>query len=107
MRKAMFLAVGLLVAAALPASADEVRGTVKSIDRTDSSIILDDGTKLTVGERSISNLTAGDQVKAMYQTQGGKNVVSDIGVRGIGSEIRGTTAWGPSFGTEIDSQQAE
>ena len=107
MRKAMLLALGLLVMVALPAAAGEVKGTVKAIDRADHSIVLDDGTKLTVGERELSTLTAGDQVKAMYQMEGGKAVVTEIGLRGIGSNGRGTTSWGPAFGTELDSAQAE
>jgi len=107
MRKAMFLALGLLAITALPVAADEVKGTVKAIDRADHSIVLDDGTKLTVGEKELSTLTAGDQVRAMYQVEGGKAVVSELGLRGIGSDNRGTTNWGATFGTEIDSAQAE
>jgi hypothetical protein len=107
MRKAMLLGFGLLVATALPVAADEVHGTVKSIDRADRSIVLDNGTKLTVGEKQLNNLTAGDQVKAMYQMEGGKAVVTDLGLRGIGSDVRGTTGWGSSFGAEMDSLQAE
>lgn len=107
MRKVMGLVLGLLVLVALPAAADEVRGTVKSINPADHSIVLDDGTKLTVADRQLSTVTAGDQVRAMYQTEGGKNVVTEFDLRGIGSEARSTTNWGPQYGMEPDSIQAE
>jgi hypothetical protein len=107
MRKAMLLALGLLVMVALPVAADEVKGTVKAVDLADHSIVLDNGTKLTVGDKQSGALTTGDQVRAMYETEGGKNVVTDLGLRGIGSDNRGTTNWGTAVGTAIDSAQAE
>lgn len=107
MRKVLGLALGLVFALTLSAAAEEVKGTVKSIDRADHSIVLDDGTKLTVADRQLETLTAGDQVRAMYQMEGGKAVVSELGLRGIGSEFRSTTGWGAAYGTELDSIQAE
>ena len=107
MRKAMLLALGLTVAVVLPVAAEEVKGTVKAIDPASQSIVLDNGTTLTVGEKQLSGLMAGEQVRAMYQMEGGKAVVTDLGVRGIGSDNRGTTNWGATFGTESDSAQAE
>src|SRR5262245_50514666 len=106
MRKAMLLALGL-VTVAIPAAAGEVKGTVKAIDPANQAIVLDNGTTLTVGEKQLSGLTAGEQVRAMYQLEGGKAVVTDLDVRGIGSDNRGTTNWGATFGTESDSAQAE
>lgn len=107
MRKVLGLALALLVTLTLSAAAEEVKGTVTAIDRADHSIVLDDGTKLTVSDSQLTTLTPGDQVRAMYQTDGSKNVVSDLDLRGIGSDFRGTTNWGPSYGTEIDSIQAD
>jgi hypothetical protein len=107
MRKVLGLVFALLVTVTLSAAAEEVKGTVKAIDRGDHSIVLDDGTKLTVSDRQLTTVTPGEQVRAMYQTDGGKNVVTDLEPRGIGSDFRGTTNWGPSYGTEIDSIQAE
>ena len=107
MKKVMGLALALLVTVVLPVAAEEVRGTVKAINPADHSIVLDDGTKLTVSDRQLTNLTAGDQVRAMFQADGGKNVVSDLDLRGIGSEARGTTNWGPSYGMDLNSIQAE
>lgn len=107
MRKVMALVLGLLVLAAVPAMAGEVKGTVKAIDRADSSIVLDDGTKLTVSERQLGNLAPGEEVRAMYQMEGGKNVATEIDPRGIGSDSRGTTRWGWTSGAEPESFQAE
>jgi len=107
MRKVLGLVLAMLVTLTLSAAAGEVKGTVTSIDRADHSIVLDDGTKLTVSDSQLGNLTAGDQVRAMYQTDGSKNVTTDLDFRGIGSDDRGTTNWGPSYGTELESIQAE
>lgn len=107
MRKVLGLAIALLVTLTLSAAAEEVKGTVKAIDRADHSIVLDDGTKLTVSDSQLTTLTPGDQVRAMYQADGSKNVVSNLDLRGIGSDFRGTTNWGPSYGTGIDSIQAD
>jgi Cu/Ag efflux protein CusF len=108
MRKVLGLTLALMLTLTLSAAAEDVvKGTVKAIDRADHSIVLDDGTKLTVSESQLANVTPGDQVRAMYQTNGGKNIVSDLEPRGIGSDIRGTTNWGPSYDMELDSAQAE
>ena len=107
MKKVLGLAFALLVTGVMSASAEEVKGTVKAVNPADHSIVLDDGTTLTVSDRQLSNLTAGDQVRAMYQADGSKNIVTDLDLRGIGSEARGTTNWGPSYGTDINSIQSE
>ena len=107
MKKVLGITLALLVIAVLPVAAEEVKGTVKAIDRADHSIVLDDGTKLTVSDRQLSTLTPGDQVRAMYETSGSKNIVSDLDLRGIGSEARGTTNWGPDFGMDLNSMQTE
>ena len=107
MKKVLGLVVALLVTVALSAAAEEVKGTIKAIDRAGHSIVLDDGTTLTVSDSQLSTLAPGEQVRAMFQTDGSKKVVTDLGLRGIGSDVRGTTNWGPSYGTSSDSLQAE
>ena len=107
MKKVLGLTLALLIAVVLPAAAGEVKGTVKAINPAEHSIVLDDGTMLTVSDRQLNTLTAGDQVRAMFQADGSKNIVSDLDLRGIGSDTRGTTNWGPAYGTELDSLQAE
>ena len=107
MKKVLGIALALLAATAMTAAAEEVKGTIKAIDRADHSIVLDDGTKLTVSDSQLSTLTPGEQVRAMFQTDGSKKVVTDLDFRGIGSDVRGTTNCGPSYGTSPDSLQAE
>jgi len=107
MKKVLGIAAALLVTATLTAAADEVKGTVKAIDRADHSIVLDDGTKLTVSERQLDTVTPGAEVRAMYETTGAKNVVTDLEPKGIGSDARGTTNWGPSYGMDLNSMQSE
>jgi len=106
MRKVLGITLALLLSLTLSAAAEEVRGKVTAIDRADRSIVLDDGTRLSVSESQLTNLTPGDQVRAMYETDGGKKVVNGLDFRGIGSDDRGTTNWGPTYGTEIDSIQS-
>lgn len=107
MKKVLGLAFALLVTGVMSAAAEEVKGTVKAVNPADHSIVLDDGTTLTVSDRQLTTLTAGDQVRAMYQADGSKNVVTDLELRGIGSDVRGTTNWGPTYGTDINSIQSE
>ena len=107
MKKVLGIALALMFTVTLSAAAEQVKGTVKAIDRADHSIVLDDGTKLSVSDSQLSTLTPGDQVRAMFETDGGKKVVTDLDLRGIGSDARGTTNWGPSYGASIDSLQAE
>ncbi len=107
MKKGLGLTLALLVIAVLPVAAEEVKGTVKAINPADHSIVLDDGTKLTVSDRQLTNLTPGDQVRAMFQADGSKNIVTDLDLRGIGSDARGTTNWGPEYGTDANSIQSE
>jgi uncharacterized protein DUF1344 len=107
MKKVLGIAIALLAATTMTAAAEEIKGTVKAIDRADHSIVLDDGTKLTVSERQLNTVTPGDQVRAMYETSGSKNVVTELDPKGVGSDFRGTTNWGPSYGMDLNSMQTE
>ena len=107
MRKVLGFALAMVFTMTLSAAAEDVvKGTVKSIDRADRSIVLDDGTKLTVSESQLGTIAPGEQVRAMYQTDGSKFVVTELEPKGIGSLDRGTTNWGPTYGTEQESIQA-
>ena len=94
MKKALGLALALLVTIVLPVAAEEV-------------ITLDAGGNMTVLDRHIPTLTPGDQVQAMFQADGSKNIVTDLDLRGFGPEARGTTNWGPTYVAPIDGNQAE
>jgi hypothetical protein len=106
MRKVLGFTLATLLTLTLSATAEEVRGKIKAIDRADQSIVLDDGTKLSVSENHFRDLAPGDQVQAVYQTQGGKKIVTDLDHRTVvgGQE---TTNFGSFGGTEIDRAQSE
>jgi hypothetical protein len=106
MRKVLGFALATLLTLTLSATAEEVRGKIKVIDRADQSIVLDDGTKLSVSENHFRDMAPGDQVQAVYQMQGGKKIVTDLDHRTVvgGQE---TTNFGSFGGTEIDSNQSE
>jgi hypothetical protein len=51
---------------AAPAGPGQIKGTVRLVEVADHVIILEDGTRLTVSEKQIDSIWAGDQVKAGY-----------------------------------------
>jgi hypothetical protein len=107
MRKALGLAIVLTLALALPVLAEQTQGTVNSINPADRSFTLADGTQLWVDEAQISDLTLGDNVQAMYQTQGDKKVVTDLYRNAIGPDGRGITYYGTGYTNSlIDPIQA-
>jgi hypothetical protein len=106
MRKVLGLTLALLLTATLSAAADEVRGTIKAIDPANNTMVLDDGTTLTVTETYLKGVTPGDNVRAMFETQGTSRVVTGLESGRVGSEARATMGWGPMYGTEMESIQA-
>lgn len=106
MRKVLGLAFALLLASSLSAAAEEAKGKVKTIDRADQSFVLEDGTRLWVSDIHITDLAPGDQVRAVYETQGGKKIVTDLDHRTIGSDGQETTNFGTLNGTPNDRYQA-
>ena len=107
MKKVLWLTLALLLTFSLSAVAEEVRGKVKAIDRADHAFVLEDGTKLWVTEDHLMDLAPGDRVRAMYQMQGGKNIVTDLDHRMIGSDGAETSNFGTLGGTPADLRQAE
>ena len=99
MRKVLGFALAMLFTVTMVAAAEETS--------TGRSSAFDDGTKLTVSEQQLSNLTPGEPAKAMFETEGGKHVVASPEPRAIGSEFGGARSWAPTYGTQIDSIQAE
>jgi Cu/Ag efflux protein CusF len=83
MKKALGLALALTLALTLSAAAEQMTGTIQSINPADRSIVLDDGTRLWVSEGQFADLSLGDQVKAAYEMQGGKNVVIEMARPGL------------------------
>lgn len=78
MRKALGLTLALTLALSLTAAAEETQGKVKWIDRASQSFTLQDGTQLSVSDRTLDELTPGDQVRAAYEVMDGKKVVTEL-----------------------------
>jgi hypothetical protein len=88
-RKVLGIALALLFTLTMVAAAEE------------------SGTHITVSEKPIADLGAGDQVKATFETDGSKRLITPSESRPMGSEFGGTTSWGPVNGTALDSIQSE
>lgn len=82
MKKILGVALAVLFAVPVVASAADVTGTVTSIDRDNHSFVLSDGTQLTMGS-SMIDLKEGDAVRAAYEIQGGKNVLTGLERRSV------------------------
>ncbi len=98
MRKILGLTLASMLALSLFAAADEVRGTVKSIDRANQSFTLEDGTQLSVSDSMLSELTPGNKVRAAYEMKGGKNVIIELHRVATGLDGQLTTNFGSGIG---------
>jgi len=79
MKKSLGLALVFTLALALPALAEEAKGTVQKLDRKDQSIVLDDGTQLwVVTGAPLNEVRVGDQVNVTYEQKGDKKVIRDL-----------------------------
>ena len=94
MKKAMGFALALTLGLALTAAAEQTKGTVQAVDPQDRSIILDDGTRISVSGGQLSHITVGDSVLATYEMKGDKKVVTGLDRRVIGTEGQETTNLG-------------
>ena len=83
MKKALGLALALTLALSLSAAAEQAKGTIRSINPADHSIVLDDGTRLWVSEGQLTDLSLGDQVQAAYEMRGDKNIVFQMARPGL------------------------
>lgn len=70
----------LLAFSAVAASAMEVEGKIQSVDPTERTITLDDGTKIWVSDTMASGgeLKEGAEVKISYEEKDGKNVATSV-----------------------------
>ena len=107
MKKAMWLAIALMLGFSLSASAEEIKGKVKTIDQANHSFVLEDGTRLWASDRTLSDLTPGEQVQAVYEVQGDKKFVTDFTHRAMSPDGYETTNFGSvRYGVPVDSIQA-
>ena len=91
MRKVLGFGLALVLALPLAAGAEGITGKVETVDPADHSIVLEDGTKLSVSDQQLIDLAPGEQVKATYEMQGGKRVITDLDHRTMGSDGQETT----------------
>jgi hypothetical protein len=74
--------MGMLAMWAVSGWAAEMEGKIQTVDASDRSIVLSDGTKLSVAEGvSLDMLKEGTDVKVAYEERDGKNVVTSIEVK--------------------------
>ena len=82
MQKAIVGALVFTLALTGVAGAADVQGKIKAVDPTEKSFVLEDGTKVWVGEGvSMDTLKEGSDVKASYDEKDGKNVATSVEVK--------------------------
>jgi len=84
MRKALIVAVALTLALATGAGAAEVQGKIKSVDTGEKTFVLEDGTKIWLGEAvnvPADTLKEGADVTVSYEDKDGKNVATSVEVK--------------------------
>jgi hypothetical protein len=82
MLKAMAGALALTLALTAAAAAADVEGKIKTLDSTEKSFVLEDGTKVWLGDGvSMDNLKEGSDVKASYDEKDGRNVATSVEVK--------------------------
>lgn len=85
MRKTLGLALALTLGLTIAASAEEMRGTIRSMDTRNHTIVLEDGTRLWVTEGQEATVSPGSYVEAAYATKGDRKIVTELSPR-IGPE---------------------
>ena len=78
MGKTLGMALALTLGLTLAAAAEEARGTVRSMDTHNHTIIMDDGTRLWVTEGQEATVSPGNYVEAAYESKGDKKVVKEL-----------------------------
>ena len=82
MKKALIVAVMLTLVLSGAAWAAEVQGKIKSVDASEKSFVLEDGTKIWLGEGvAIDTLKEGAEVTASFEAKDGKNVATTVEVK--------------------------
>lgn len=82
MLKAMVGVVTLTFALSSAAWAADVQGKIKSVDTSEKSFVLEDGTKVWIGEGvAMDKLKEGADVQASYDQKDGKNVATSVDVK--------------------------
>jgi hypothetical protein len=82
MKKIVGLTLALMLVIGVAAAwAAEVEGKIQSVDTSQRTIVLDDGTTLSVAEGVVmEDLKEGATVKASYEERDGKKVATSVTV---------------------------
>src|SRR5207249_4643112 len=78
MGKTLGLALAMTLGLSLTAMAEETRGTIYSMDTSNHTIVLEDGTRLWVTEGQEATVSPGSYVDAAYESKGDKKVVIEL-----------------------------
>jgi hypothetical protein len=78
MGKTLAAALAITLGLSFTAAAEELRGTIRSMDTTNHTIVLEDGTRLWVTEGQQATVSPGNYVQAAYESKGDKKVVTDL-----------------------------
>ena len=82
MRKVLIAAMVLVLAVSGAAFAAEIQGKIKSVDTTEKSFVLEDGTKIWLGDGvAVDTLKEGAEVTASFAEKDGKNVATSVEVK--------------------------
>lgn len=84
MTKAVIGALVLALALSGAAWAGEVQGKIKSVDASEKSFVLEDGTKIWLGDAAVvavETLKEGVEVTASFDEKDGKNVATKVEVK--------------------------
>jgi hypothetical protein len=77
-KKIAGIALALVIAVPLVASAAEVMGKVKSVEAKENIFVLEDGTRLWADPNQVKELQEGMTVRATYNAVDGKNQVVEM-----------------------------
>ena len=82
MKKLLIAAVVVTLAFSGAAWAAEVQGKIKSVDTSEKSFVLEDGTKIWLGEGvAVETLKEASDVTVSYEEKDGKNIATKVEVK--------------------------
>jgi hypothetical protein len=78
MGKTLAVALAITLGLSFTAAAEQVRGTIRSMDTQNHTIVLEDGTRLWITEGQQATVSPGNYVEAAYESKGDRKVVTDL-----------------------------
>jgi hypothetical protein len=82
MKKVLGIALAVLLGLGVAAGwAEEVQGKIQTVDASERTIVLEDGSKIWIAEGvAMDDLKEGKAVKASYEERDGKKVATSVEV---------------------------